>query len=48
VNISVQTRTTAVGYLAGHVFQGDFQALLAYQGVPLQIGLKGLFRAHLA
>ena len=44
----VQTQTTVLGHLKGKVFQGKFEAILTYQEINSQIGLKGDFQADLA
>jgi hypothetical protein len=48
MNMNVETQTIAAGYLGGHVFQGDFQALLLYKEIGLRVGLEGSFRLHLS
>jgi hypothetical protein len=48
MNIQVEARTTASGYLKGKVFQGIFEASLTYREFNRQIDLKGDFQAHLA
>lgn len=48
MNMNVKTQTTAVGYLQGHVLQGEFQALLLFQDMGFQLGLEGSFRLHLS
>jgi len=48
VNIQVLTQTTASGHLEGNIFHGEFNALLIYHEINLQVGLNGSFRVHLA
>ena len=48
MNMNVRTQTTAVGYLEGHVFQGEFQAILIFQDMGFELGLEGGFRLHLS
>jgi hypothetical protein len=48
MNMLVRTQTTANGVLNGHIFSGCFHALLHYISIPLDLGLKGTFRVHLA
>jgi hypothetical protein len=48
INIRIQTQTKATGFLEGNKFQGQFNALLTYQEIKLQVGMDGAFNVHLA
>lgn len=48
MNIRIQTHTKATGFLEGNNFQGQFNALLTYQEIRLQVGMEGAFNVHLA
>lgn len=48
MNISIQAQTTATGYLEGNKFLGQFNALLTYQELGLQVEMGGSFNVHMA
>ncbi len=48
INMNVNTQTRAVGYLESNTFQGEFEGLLAYQEIGLQVSMTGEFNVHLA
>lgn len=48
LNVTVQTKTIASGWLNGKKFSGQFQAILFYKELNMQVVLKGAFDTHLA
>jgi len=48
MNLNVQARTSVVGFLEGKIFNGNFNAVLAYQESGFQFALEGRFRVHLS
>ena len=48
MNLNIQAQTKAVGFLVANSFQGEFNALLDYREINIQMGMKGSFHVHLA
>lgn len=48
MNIGIQAKTKATGYLEGNKFMGQFNAHLTYKELGLQVEMNGSFNVHLA